>query len=70
MERRDEHYLSVNFMHKSGESKFFWPTSADVQTVEEESILCKVEPPYPVSQRHFGMTEETTSRIKGLFKQV
>ncbi|XP_046670267.1 uncharacterized protein LOC124360580 [Homalodisca vitripennis] len=44
VDRRDENFLSVNFMSKTG-IKFFWPSPPDILTVEADSILCKVDSP-------------------------
>jgi len=47
--------LTVNFMSRSSK-RFVWPDVQDRQTVLENGILCKIESPYPVTSRHFAIT--------------
>ncbi|KAG8299644.1 hypothetical protein J6590_095768 [Homalodisca vitripennis] len=69
VDRRDENFLSVNFMHTTV-TKFFWPTEADIQTLQPNDILCKIDvPPHPVSNRHFGMLKNTVNQIQELYEK-
>ena len=49
--------LTVNFMAKSGKY-FYWPKSADRQSVNVSDILCKLRnAPYKRSSRHYVVPE-------------
>lgn len=57
-------------MAKSG-ANFFWPTVRDIQTIEQKNVLMKIEtPPFPVSNRHFGMDNLTIRRIEALYNKL
>ncbi|XP_054288719.1 uncharacterized protein LOC129004253 [Macrosteles quadrilineatus] len=45
--------ITVNFMKRVGDTRFIWPTTKDRQELMKNEILCCIEPPYPISARHY-----------------
>ncbi len=59
--------LTVNFMARSAK-RFIWPDIGDRQILHVNGVLCKIEPPYPVTSRHFVV--HNNDAVDALCQQV
>ncbi|RZF43395.1 hypothetical protein LSTR_LSTR001656 [Laodelphax striatellus] len=71
VEEKIERELKINFMHRSNNGKtLHWPSSADVQSVVIENILCTIKtPPHPISSRQFALGDTELKKIERIFDE-
>ena len=50
-----------------GKNSFRWPQVDDISLYSPEDILCKINPPTPVSSRFFGLRDNDFKNSNALF---
>lgn len=61
--------IQVKCMEKAGKSQFKWPKEDDVMWYTNYDVLCRIEPPVPVSTRAFGLTSADMNKITIFLKK-
>lgn len=57
-------------MNRSGPNQFFWDTKPDILITNDNDILLKLDPPYPVSARFLGLPKKVVEQINKLLRPL
>ena len=56
-------------MEPKGKKSYAWLFTSDLQIIKTNTLLCKMDPPIPVSCKLFQFSKETMKKVNSLFLQ-
>jgi hypothetical protein len=67
-ENECEGFTLLKYMERHGNNQFSWGQKIDQLKTINTDILAKVDPPIPISSRHYGLPKDSVKKIETLFR--
>ena len=59
-------FTLLRYMNRKGHNQFYWDSKPDLLKTNNKDILCKTQPPIPVSSRYVGYPKNVLKNVDTL----